>query len=174
MNGKILNKLLNMTINPVRAAALLLAVTAALCAFPFATSTSAVAVEAEAHMPSPDSAGWQSNFSLAQSAPLYTAGKSKKQLAGSEDETAQLRDLLKEKTQWFRDLPVLKTIKEVMPQLWTPIRLTALLLVLIMYVTFHFRRQARNRLEAEQMSVPTDVEREFRVTANTDGKGASS
>lgn len=179
MNGKILNTLLNMTLKPARAAALLLAVTAGLALSSLAISSPALAEAKAQDTPSSVVEGQLTSFKLAQQAPIVTADKAKKATkkpvdADSDEETEQMRKLLVEKTQWIREAPLVKTIMAVMPQMWTPIRLAAMLLFLVMFVGFHFRRQARNRLEFEQNREPTAVEREFRITANTDGKGASS
>lgn len=177
MNGKILNTLLNMTLKPARAAALLLAVTAGLALSSLAISSPALAESKAQDTPSSVVEGQLTSFKLAQQAPIVTAAKkaTKKPVdADSDEDTEQMRKLLVEKTQWIREAPLVKTIMAVMPQMWTPIRLAAMLLFLVMFVGFHFRRQARNRLEFEQNREPTAVEREFRITANTDGKGASS
>ena len=178
MNGKILNTLLNMTLRPARAAMLLLAVTAGLALSPLATSSPAVAQTAAQDMPSLNNESDVTSLKLAQQAPIVVADKTKRAKkpvdAGSEEETEQLREHLKSQTKWIRELPLVTTILQVMPQMWEPIKLAAMLLFLVMFVTFHFRRQARNRLEYEQNRGQSAVEREFRISVNTDGKGASS
>ena len=54
-----------------------------------------------------------------------------------------------------------KSVFEVLPALLSPARVAAMLVFLIGYVAFYFRRQARVRLEAEQEAQLSPAEKEF-------------
>lgn len=159
----------------VRAAALSFAVAVAVSASLFAIASPAVADAVVPNLPSlhETAPGLTSDVVLAQQAKPAKAAKSPRKSADSDEETATVRDFLKEKMEWFKSLPGLGTLVAIMPQLWTPLRAALLLIFLGFFVLYHFRRQQRNLLEAEQNREPSAAEAEFGIVANPDGKEVS-
>jgi len=90
--------------------------------------------------------------------------------ADVDEETASVQKYLKETSEWLKKLPGIGTFVSVLPQLWTPFRSAALLIFLGFFVLYHFRRQQRNLLEAEQNRQPSAAEAEFGVVADPEGK----
>ena len=94
-------KVLNQTLYRVRAATFSLAVVAGLLATELVIAPEAVAQQV----------GRQSQITLAQDLPVYMAGKVKKKVADSDDESAPARTFIIEKTKWIKELPVLKALR---------------------------------------------------------------
>ena len=166
----------------VRAIALSLAVGTVL-ALPLclASQASAQAVVSGESSPYTVASDAKPDALLAQAAPAKPVkggkpNKAEKQAAEPDEETAKVQEFLSEKVKWLRELPVLKTLFQVMPQLWTPIRAAILLAFLAFFIVFYILRQKRNQLEFEQNRQPSAAEVEFGIVAgasDSDGKEAS-
>lgn len=152
----------------VRAALLSLAVAAALSltglASPAVAQSALTATDPSMHAIASDSA---SDVVLAQQAKKRPKAE---KTADTDEETAGVQKLLKETVAWVKSLPGIGTFVSVMPQLWTPFRAAALLIFLAFFVLYHFRRQQRNLLEAEQNRQPSAAEAEFGIVVDSEGK----
>jgi hypothetical protein len=152
----------------VRAALLSLAVAAALSltglASPVVAQSAITATEPSTHAFASDSA---SDVVLAQQAKKRPKAE---KTADTDEETAGVQKALKETAEWVKTLPGIGTFVSVLPQLWTPLRAAALLVFLAFFVLFHFRRQQRNLLEAEQNRQPSAAEAEFGIVVDSEGK----
>ncbi len=152
----------------VRAALLSLAVTAALSltglASPAVAQSALTATDPSMHAIASDSS---SDVVLAQQAKKRPKAE---KTADTDEETAGVQKLLKETVGWVKTLPGIGTFVSVLPQLWTPFRAAALLIFLAFFVLYHFRRQQRNLLEAEQNRQPSAAEAEFGIVVDSEGK----
>lgn len=147
----------------LRAASLSLAVVFAL-APPSAIADTAVVLDAATQLPSAAAADAKSTIVLAQQAPKKDPPGVKKAPDASE-ERAKVSEFIAEKTKWIKEQPLIQLFLSVLPALWTPFKVASLLLFLIGYVVFHFRRQRRNQAEAELHRQPSAHEAEFGITA---------
>ncbi len=155
--------MIDKSIHLMRVVALSLAVVFALAAPQLAIAQTAVVGAVASEMPNAFARDAQSEIVLAQQAPK----KAKPDvLAGdSSEERAKVRGFIDEKTKWIKEQPLIQTFLAVLPALWTPFKVASLLLFLIAYVFFHFRRQRRNQAEAELRRQPSAHEAEFGITA---------
>lgn len=160
--------MINRYVFRVRAALLSLAVAAALSltgfASPAVAQSAMAATEPSTHAIASD---LQSDVVLAQQAKKQPKAE---KTADTDEETAGVQKALKETVEWVKTLPGIGTFVSVMPQLWTPIKAALLLIFLAFFVMYHFRRQQRNLLEAEQNRVPSAAEAEFGIVVDSEGK----
>lgn len=98
------------------------------------------------------------NWVLAQS-----KSTKKKPDADPDAQRKEIQDYLKGIAEQIKQIPLVKRFFSVLPGLWTPIRIAIMLLFVGFYAGFHFKRQRRQQLEAEQNAQPSAVEREFGV-----------
>lgn len=160
--------MINKSVFRVRAALLSLAVAAALSltglASPAVAQSAFTATEPSTHAFAPDNV---SDVVLAQQAKKRPKVE---KTADVDEETASVQKFLKESMEWVRKLPGIGTLVSVMPQLLTPIKAALLLVFLAFFVMYHFRRQQRNLLEAEQNRQPTAAEAEFGIVVDAEIK----
>lgn len=156
---------------------IVLRVRAVLLSLAVASAVSLVCIAAPAMAEPATSANVPSPYLVAsENQPdAYLAQQAKKRpkaerTADSDEETAAVQKYLKETSEWLKKLPGIGTFVSVMPQLWTPFRVAALLSFLAFFVLYHFRRQQRNLLETEQNRHPSAAEAEFGVVADSEGK----
>lgn len=147
----------------LRAASLSLAVVLAL-ASTSAIADPAVVQEVATQLPSATTVDAKSTIVLAQQAPKKDPTGVKKAPDASE-ERAKVSEFIAEKTKWIKEQPLIQLFLSVLPALWTPFKVASLLLFLIAYVVFYFRRQRRNQAEAELHRQPSAHEAEFGITA---------
>lgn len=159
--------MIDKTLHLLRAAALSLAVVFALSPPP-ACADSASGQETVQQMPSAIAADAKSVIVLAQQAPKKDEPVVK--APDGAEERAKVRAFIDEKTKWIKEQPVIQTFLSVLPALWTPFKVAALLLFLVGYVAFHFNRRRRNQAEAEQNSQPSAHEAEFGITAESQSR----
>ncbi len=160
--------MINRIVLRVRAVLLSLAVASAVAlvgiASPAMAQPALSATELSPHLVASDS---QPDVYLAQQAKKRPKAE---RTADIDEETATVQKYLKETLEWLKKLPGIGTFVSVLPQLWTPFRAAALLIFLAFFVLYHFRRQQRNLLEAEQNRHPSAAEIEFGIVADSDGK----
>ncbi len=159
--------MVNRIVLHVRAAVLSLAMASAVClvciASPAMAQPAISAADSSPHLVAPD----QSDVYLAQQAKKKPKAE---RAADPDEETAAVQKYLKETVDWLKKLPGIGTLVSVMPQLWTPFRAAALLAFLAFFVLYHFRRQQRDLLEAEQNRHPSAAEQEFGIVADSESK----
>lgn len=159
--------MINRIVLHVRAAVLSLAMASAVClvgiASPAMAQPAVAATESSPYLVASD----HSDVYLAQQAKKKPKAEP---VADANEETAAVQKYLKEKVDWLKKLPGIGTFVSVMPQLWTPFRAASLLTFLVFFVLYHFRRQQRNLLEAEQNRHPSAAEQEFGIVADSESK----
>jgi len=155
--------MIDKTLPLLRAASLSLAVVLAFSSTS-AIADTAVTQEVATQLPSATTLDAKSILVLAQQAPKKDPTGVKKAPDASE-ERAKVSEFIAEKTKWIKEQPLIQLFLSVLPALWTPFKVASLLLFLIAYIVFYFRRQRRNQAEAELHRQPSAHEAEFGITA---------
>jgi hypothetical protein len=154
--------MIDKTLYLLRATVLSLAVVFALSP-PAACADTALVQDMATQLPSTIASDAKSAIVLAQQ--VLAKGKPAVKAPDGAEERAKVRAFIDEKTKWIKEQPVIQTFLSVLPALWTPFKVAALLLFLVGYVAFHYKRRGRNQAEAEQNSQPSAHEAEFGITA---------